>query len=111
MTCASSGPVLQVVINDPNEYTADDPPRCYLKEHPIPGAAFTRSIGDALAESIGVIPTPEAPNCNPKLSRKSLSDLFLPLGYSASTEECGSFHDISLGWHLGVHLEPGGDQD
>ena len=41
-------------------YTADDPPRCYLPRCKYPGTAFTRSIGDAVAERIGVIPTPEA---------------------------------------------------
>ena len=43
----------------PNKYSAEDPPRCYLQKKSMPGAAFTRSIGDAMAESIGVISTPE----------------------------------------------------
>ena len=49
----------EVKYNSPDEYTADDPPRCYLQQHKLPGTAFTRSIGDAIAERIGVIPTPE----------------------------------------------------
>lgn len=43
----------------PEEYNADDPPRCYLQKQAAPGTAFTRSIGDAIAETIGVISTPE----------------------------------------------------
>jgi len=41
------------------EYTADDPPRCYLSKQHFPGTAFTRSIGDQVAKSIGVIAKPE----------------------------------------------------
>jgi len=41
------------------EYTADDPPRCYLQDFPFPGTAFTRSLGDQVAKRIGVVATPE----------------------------------------------------
>ena len=37
------------------DYNPDDPPRIYLKNCGYPGAAFSRSVGDAIAESIGVI--------------------------------------------------------
>jgi serine/threonine protein phosphatase PrpC len=40
-------------------YTADDPPRCYLWDQKFPGTAFTRSIGDQVGKSIGVIAAPE----------------------------------------------------
>ena len=36
-----------------------DPPRLWAKNGMYPGTAFTRSIGDAVAERIGVISTPE----------------------------------------------------
>jgi len=36
-----------------------DPPRLWAKNGMYPGTAFTRSIGDAIAERIGVIATPE----------------------------------------------------
>lgn len=45
--------------NSTDEYTADDPPRCYLQKYDYPGTAFTRSIGDGIAERIGVVSTPE----------------------------------------------------
>jgi len=48
-----------VKIASAAEYTADDPPRCYLQKFNVPGTAFTRSIGDSVAESVGVIATPE----------------------------------------------------
>jgi len=48
-----------VTYESTDEYTADDPPRCYLQEHAFPGTAFTRSIGDQVAARIGVIATPE----------------------------------------------------
>jgi len=41
------------------QYTADDPPRCYLQQHRFPGTAFTRSLGDTVAKTIGVVATPE----------------------------------------------------
>jgi len=43
----------------PAHWTADDPPRCYLERHNLPGTAFTRSLGDTIAQTIGVIATPE----------------------------------------------------
>jgi len=49
----------QVRYASPEDYTADDPPRCYLPGHPFPGTAFTRSIGDQVAAGIGVIAEPE----------------------------------------------------
>lgn len=36
-----------------------DPPRLWAKNGMYPGTAFTRSIGDAVAERIGVLPLPE----------------------------------------------------
>lgn len=36
-----------------------DPPRLWVKGQEYPGTAFTRSIGDAVAETIGVIAEPE----------------------------------------------------
>ena len=36
-----------------------DPPRIWAKGKDYPGTAFTRSLGDKLAEDIGVIPEPE----------------------------------------------------
>ena len=41
------------------EYTADDPPRCYMQRSASPGTAFTRSLGDRIAKTIGVIATPQ----------------------------------------------------
>ena len=36
-----------------------DPPRIWAQDQEYPGTAFTRSIGDSLAESLGVIADPE----------------------------------------------------
>lgn len=36
-----------------------DPPRLWVQNAMYPGTAFTRSVGDSIAESIGVIATPE----------------------------------------------------
>jgi len=36
-----------------------DPPRVWLKTKMVPGCAFTRSIGDAIGEQVGVYATPE----------------------------------------------------
>jgi serine/threonine protein phosphatase PrpC len=36
-----------------------DPPRVWVKGNDFPGSAFTRSIGDRVAENIGVIADPE----------------------------------------------------
>lgn len=49
----------QAFYNSADEYTADDPPRCYLQKCTLPGTAFTRSIGDTIAEMVGVVSTPE----------------------------------------------------
>ncbi len=35
--------------HDHQSYSLDDPPRIYLKNCGYPGAAFSRSVGDALA--------------------------------------------------------------
>lgn len=43
----------------PEEWTAEDPPRCWVPCCGYPGTAFTRSVGDLLAESIGVNAVPE----------------------------------------------------
>jgi serine/threonine protein phosphatase PrpC len=43
-----------------NEFdTEGDPPRIWLKSKASPGTAFSRSFGDAEAESVGVYATPE----------------------------------------------------
>lgn len=43
-----------------SEYDDDgDPPRLWLPDNMFPGTAFTRSIGDAIAERIGVFAEPE----------------------------------------------------
>lgn len=42
-----------------NEGDDGDPPRVWVQNGMYPGTAFTRSIGDSIAESIGVIPNPE----------------------------------------------------
>jgi len=49
----------EATYSSPAEYTADDPPRCYLPGFQLPGTAFTRSLGDTIAQTIGVVPTPE----------------------------------------------------
>ncbi|RDX60717.1 putative protein phosphatase 2C 35, partial [Mucuna pruriens] len=41
------------------ESQGDDPPRLWVQNGVGPGAAFTRSVGDKLAETIGVIAVPE----------------------------------------------------
>jgi len=41
------------------EEDGGDPPRLWLPQKGCPGVAFTRSIGDDMAESIGCIPNPE----------------------------------------------------
>ena len=41
------------------EDDGEDPPRLWLPNSGSPGVAFTRSLGDELAESIGCIATPE----------------------------------------------------
>lgn len=38
---------------------SDDPPRCWLPNQEYPGSAFTRSIGDRVAGTIGVFAEPE----------------------------------------------------
>ena len=35
------------------------PARVWLKDHDIPGLAMSRSLGDYMAQSVGVIPDPE----------------------------------------------------
>ena len=39
--------------------TDGDPPRVWLPNKEVPGCAFTRSLGDATGERVGVIPDPE----------------------------------------------------
>ncbi|KAJ1428811.1 hypothetical protein SESBI_08919 [Sesbania bispinosa] len=41
------------------ESQGDDPPRLWVQDGMVPGAAFTRSVGDSVAETIGVIAVPE----------------------------------------------------
>jgi len=43
----------------PLPFSEEDPPLVYLKQLPIPGTAFTRSIGDLMVKNIGVVATPE----------------------------------------------------
>eukprot|EP00240_Pyramimonas_obovata_P006370 CAMPEP_0118933426 /NCGR_PEP_ID=MMETSP1169-20130426/11980_1 /TAXON_ID=36882 /ORGANISM="Pyramimonas obovata, Strain CCMP722" /LENGTH=316 /DNA_ID=CAMNT_0006876183 /DNA_START=278 /DNA_END=1228 /DNA_ORIENTATION=- len=52
---ASGGRVAQMEY-DPGEF--DGPFRVFLREANIPGLAMSRSLGDGLAESVGVIPDP-----------------------------------------------------
>lgn len=35
------------------------PARVWIKDHDIPGLAMSRSLGDYVAQSVGVIPEPE----------------------------------------------------
>ena len=44
---------------DPSEWNSEDPPRCWVPGTGYPGTAFTRSLGDILAETIGVNAVPE----------------------------------------------------
>ena len=44
-----------------------DPPRVWLSDQTIPGTSFTRSLGDAVAESVGV-------NAEPEFFSKVISD-------------------------------------
>jgi len=43
----------------PGQYVAEDPPLLWVPNTLYPGTAFTRSLGDMLAERIGVVATPE----------------------------------------------------
>lgn len=38
---------------------AEDPPRVFMAGQPLPGSAFTRSLGDTVAKSLGVTAVPE----------------------------------------------------
>lgn len=42
-----------------NESECGDPPRLWVQDGLYPGTAFTRSVGDSIAEKIGVIAIPE----------------------------------------------------
>ncbi|KAI3792796.1 hypothetical protein L2E82_06687 [Cichorium intybus] len=53
-------------LKDPNvqswgdeESSGSDPPRLWMQNAMYPGTAFTRSVGDSLAEKIGVVAVPE----------------------------------------------------
>ena len=46
-----------------------DPPRVWNQDLEYPGTAFTRSIGDRLAEEIGVVAEPEARETRPPVAR------------------------------------------
>jgi len=81
----------EVVHKSPEDYTADDPPRCYLQKHKLPGTAFTRSIGDAIAERIGVIPTPEV-----MVHRLTDADRFLILASDGVWEFISSQEAVDL---------------
>ncbi|KAK1436027.1 hypothetical protein QVD17_01802 [Tagetes erecta] len=41
------------------ENAGSDPPRLWMKNGMYPGTAFTRSVGDSIAEKIGVVAVPE----------------------------------------------------
>ena len=43
-----------VAGDKPKKYNFDDPPRIYLKNASLPGAAFSRSVGDCIAGVGGV---------------------------------------------------------
>jgi len=45
--------------NDDTVDIAGDPPRVWLPDEPIPGTAFTRSLGDYIAQKVGVHAEPE----------------------------------------------------
>lgn len=45
--------------NDDTIDIAGDPPRVWLPDEPMPGTAFTRSLGDNIAQKIGVHAEPE----------------------------------------------------
>jgi len=50
---------LELGVTNSEPYTADDPPLLFVPNCLYPGVPFTRSIGDMLAERIGVSATPE----------------------------------------------------
>ena len=49
-----------------------DPPRIWAQDQEYPGTAFTRSIGDSLAESLGVMAEPELDHHQIKANDKVL---------------------------------------
>ncbi|KAG6505297.1 hypothetical protein ZIOFF_037652 [Zingiber officinale] len=55
-------------VKDPNVECWDekdpDPPRVWVQDGKYPGTAFTRSVGDATAESVGVVAVPEVKEVN-----------------------------------------------
>lgn len=61
--CISSGARIltfgQISPHDDDDDSLEDPPRVWAKNAMYPGTAFTRSIGDAMAEKLGVIAEPE----------------------------------------------------
>ena len=60
--CISQGArILSFGEIDPSTFDADieDPPRVWARNGDYPGTAFTRSIGDAVAETLGVYAEPE----------------------------------------------------
>ena len=81
----------KIVINSPDQYTCEDPPRCYLQQYPWPGTAFTRSIGDSIAERIGVIPTPEV-----RVHKISASDRFIILATDGVWEFLSSQEAVDM---------------
>jgi len=46
-------------MNDDAVDIAGDPPRVWLKDEPMPGTAYTRSLGDGIAQTVGVTAEPE----------------------------------------------------
>lgn len=47
---------------------AGDPPRCWLQNKSVPGTSFTRSLGDSIAQTIGITAEPEM--CTKDISRE-----------------------------------------
>lgn len=76
-----------------NEENCDgDPPRCWAPDGAYPGTAFTRSIGDSIAERIGVIAEPEVDflEINPHV------DSFLILATDGVWEFLSSQHAVNI---------------
>ena len=63
-----------------------DPPRLWLPDATFPGTAFTRSLGDKIAESIGVCADPEAQRERRSLCRTART----------SGTECNRSHRAAL---------------
>ena len=79
-----------------------DPPRLWLPDATFPGTAFTRSLGDKIAESIGVCADPEAQRaalcaapvsgteCNRSAPRSAHTGEAIPAGFALL--RCATVH-------------------